>query len=476
MCTLLDVFRFSFVPASSADPLTPACVGCITPRPRIENLNAVANTLGVLNPGGMQRWSGSPVSYMHGIMALQPLDSNELPGPRPVPGEAAPLPALPSPDGFSPPELVGKRQTTTLHFRIARAQNRDGNYVPVVTVKSYWNDPTWSEPHFIFKNYPSGLSFINFPDMTFKTLGAGRQEELRDGLQKSQRRVTPEEHAENMAEYESLVDPLPVKFHWQDGGRFACEAEMRARNVDVDVEANQDFLADHLEAYGYGGEAEDPGLEFDMPAENPITTEYNMTKRSRARKDGTFRATVTNIAIGRFVAFGIKWEGPEDKRQDFYIGLVQQLTFEGDEETVVVKTWNSTKMFGAYKPWNGADGVYTIPKDDVLICREKSQFLTSGRKIRADLHDKIRASLRAWQDNQDFVDSGDEAEDEELVAARELVGGDDSDSDEPLDKTSGVGALRRTTAGRAQPSKDRTTVGKAHASKGKSNKSKRRKK
>ena len=201
-----------------------------------------------------------------------------------------------------------------------------------------------------------------------------------------------------------------------------------------------------------------------------------MTKRSRARKDGTYQATVTNIAIGRFVAFGIKWEGPEDKRQDFYIGLVQQLTFEGDEETVVVKTWNSTKMFGAYKPWNGADGVYTIPKDDVLICREKSQFLTSGRKIRADLHDKIRASLRAWQDNQDFVDSGDEAEDEELVAARELVGGDDSDSDEPLDKTSGVGALRRTTAGRAQPSKDRTTVGKAHASKGKSNKSKRRKK
>jgi hypothetical protein len=343
--------------------------------------------------------------------------------------------------------------------------------VPVVVVKSYWNDPNWSEPHFIFKNYPSGLSFIDFPDMTFKTLGAARQEELRHGLQASQRRVTPEEHAENMAEYESLVDPLPVEFHWQDGGRFACEAEMRARNVDY--EANEDLLEDHLQAFG--GEADEPELEFDMPGENPIRSEYNMTKRSRARKDGTYRVTATNIVIGRFVAFGIKWEGPEDKRQDFWIGQVQQLKFEGDEPTVVVKTWNSPRMFGTYKPWTGPDSIMPIPKDDVLICRERDQFLTAGRKIKAGLHDKIKAGVLAWRSNQDFLDSGDEeSEDEELVAERELGAGDDSDSDEPLDKTSGVGAPRRTTAGRAQPSKDKTTVGKAQASKGKSKKPKRK--
>jgi hypothetical protein len=135
-------------------------------------------------------------------------------------------------------------------------------------------------------------------------------------------------------------------------------------------------------------------------------------------------------------------------------------------------------MFGTSKPWNGADGIFSIPKDDVLICREKDQFLTAGRMIKKGLHDKIRAGVLAWQRNQDFLDSGDEeAEDEELVAARVVAGGDDaaSDSDQPLSKTSGVGAPRRTTAGRAQPSKDKTTVGKAQASKGKSKKSKRRK-
>ena len=115
-----------------------------------------------------------------------------------------------------------------------------------------------------------------------------------------------------------------------------------------------------------------------------------------------------------------------------------------------------------------------IPKDHVLICREKDKFLTAMRAIRKNLHNKIRAGVLAWQRNQDFFDSEDSAEDEELVAERELVGGDDSDSDEPLDKTSGVGAPRRTAAGRAQSSKDKTTAGKAQASKGKSNKLKRK--
>ena len=114
--------------------------GCISPTPHIVSLNKVANMLGILNPTGSAVWAGSPVKYMHGILALEPLVQASLPGPSPALPDASP--AIPDSLGISSHEMAGKRHTTSLHFQLTRHLTATGLPVPGVTVKSSW-DATW---------------------------------------------------------------------------------------------------------------------------------------------------------------------------------------------------------------------------------------------------------------------------------------------------------------------------------------------
>ena len=405
--------------------------GCISPTPHIVSLNKVANMLGILNPTGSAVWAGSPVKYMHGILALEPLVQASLPGPSPALPDASP--AIPDSLGISSHEMAGKRHTTSLHFQLTRHLTATGLPVPGVTVKSSW-DATWSEPHFMFKESPSGLSFETPPYMAYKYIPDTRLREIQAGLDASARRLTPEQNAANQDEYDSLATPLRVPFHWEDGGRFACEHALRRMHIDhLDFdysgsEEEQDFSG------GEGGEAGDDAAgrqavledavrarvidSIPMPPENCITNHRGMVVRQQARKSGTYQPVQTNVVINCVVAFAIKWEG-DGERQDFYLGRVQKLERNGSDKIVTVSYMHAPKMFGTYKPWRGSGRVMTIPGQDILLAREKARFLTTAGLIRTKLQDKIRANLLTWQQGNVCMEAVSAAEDSEVEAEAE---------------------------------------------------------
>ncbi len=420
--------------------------GCISPTPHIVSLNKVANLLGILNPSGSAVWSGSPVKYMHGILALEPLGQASLPGPSPALPDASP--AIPDSLDFSSHEMAGKRHTTSLHFQLTRHLTATGLQVPGVTVKSSW-DATWSEPHFMFKESPSGLSLEDAPHMAYKYIPDTRLREIQAGLAASARRLTPEQNAANQDEYDSLECPLPVPFHWEDGGRFDCELELRRLRDDEHLdfalsgsEEEQDFS---------GGEGGDAGgdaagrqavLEdavrarvidsIPMPPENCITNHRGMVVRQQARKSGTYQPVQTNVVIGCVVAFKIKWEG-DGEPQDFYLGQVTKLERVGSEKIVHVNYMHAPKMFGTYKPWRRAKRKMTTRAQDILLARKKGRFLKAAGLIRKKLQDKIRANLLTWEQGNVCRDAVSAAEDSEVEAEKE----DCQDLDRRRDSASG---------------------------------------
>jgi hypothetical protein len=175
----------------------------------------------------------------------------------------------------------------------------------------------------------------------YKPIVGVEAEKLRAGLEAVKGRCTEEEQESNNYDLGKVLHPVPIPFHWQDGGKFKRE-EL--------PEDKQDELI------------EEARLEM-APRSGLFGTRVKLV----ADRDVLERPDV-DIVANHFVAFEITYEGPENKRQDFWIGQVTRV-HEAEAE-LTLHTWHSPKQFGNYRPWTRSQKFMTIRREDVLIARQ----------------------------------------------------------------------------------------------------------
>lgn len=366
------------------------CAGASPPPPHVELLNAVANVVGMLNPGGRRRWTGAPVRFFEGILGLAFDDGQEA-------GEGDDAPS---------------RHTTTLHFKIARAHDMTGNLVPTVTCKSRYDDMLWSEPFRPFKDCPSGLSLSNIPKMKIKNLPEARMVMLESALNSSRFRVSTEEHKSNLRELRILQDGERHAFHWCDDGKFQCELEGFGESLSGDDDDDDD----------------DDLLALEMPGEAPVTTVHGQRERRRLHKRGAAPAQ-TAVIVGNFIVFYVLPDPKARVKRRFGVGKVTRII---DQRSVEVHWWNSTDKthFRGWKVWSGRGKSQAIQRHHIILARSEEHFFMakrgSGRRSRGSainlsLRPLINSGVHRMQANDGESGAAPDSDDEVLNFCQEDV-------------------------------------------------------
>jgi hypothetical protein len=248
----------------------------------------------------------------------------------------------------------------TLHWQFSKSSKGD----VLLKGKASTNaSEFWSEPFRMFKDSPTQFDFAGVPDCTFKQLTEEALQQIEAGIMSCKNRLTPEQLKSCLADLTLMRECKPVPFHWKHGGRFLCELK---------------------EGHLPGDSSVCPPTSLSMPRPSCLESKHRSYKG-----DG-------NVVISNFVAYQINWSGPEDKRQDFWVGKVLSIDegTETEEASLVVQHYCAPKQFGAYRLWRGkGEKTGTVRLVDVLISRA-SLLNDKTHTIHEQLREIIEEELR----------------------------------------------------------------------------------
>ena len=233
---------------------------CTTPRPHVEQVFHVADCKQMFNPELSDTYDGSTIDRPAGL-------------------------------------------TGPLHFRY----ELDERKCVAIRCKKAAAQEVWSGSYYLFKGeddagnltHASGFDFARMGPSVFKPVPQTRLDLIEKNLIACRSRSGEESFAVQMVEFQQLVEPVPIPFHWVNEGKYRCELGEEDSASD-----------DEIDQYDSDGDCERRGLPL-RPEAPLASSRYRLLTES----------VMQFLCIGHFVIVDSRGNGTGTDWR-YYLGRV----------------------------------------------------------------------------------------------------------------------------------------------------------